>query len=53
MQSMKLHIYMYTRSLAEQLHFATTFISSLAKHTSKDIPHLLDMYQATTLCGHD
>lgn len=40
------HLYVHTRSAAEQFHFATTFTSSLrAKHMSKDVPHVLHTRQ--------
>lgn len=40
------HLYVHTRSVAEQFHFATTFTSSLrAKHMSKDVPHVLHTRQ--------
>lgn len=54
MQCMKLGIYQYTCSVAEQLHFATIFISLLsAKHMSKAVPHLLHTHQITALRGRD
>jgi len=47
------YIYLYTRSVAEQSHLATSFFSSLhAKHIRNEVHHLLHTHQVTVLCSH-
>lgn len=51
MQRMKICIYMYTGSVAEQLHFFTTFTSSpRAKHMSKDAPLIYCIHAKSMHC---